>query len=294
MTSALYAFRYENLILVAGGIGISPFLAILSDIIHRIEEGKQCMPKNVLVLWSVKKSKELSLLSAVDAQTISSSVSDRLQLDIQAFVTQESLPPLVRTKNKSSVNSSSGIISFFHTHRRSSSSLFHTWNCRRTASSATTRKSLACSSRTARPCLGWSAPGTTSGRPCTSWRRRSASSWRTPWCRYTTSSRTTWWRGGTWASCSCCAWLPASPYPAGSWFSCGICTRSRGWSTTRGTPPPPPLPSHRVPRRQAQVVVTTLFPASASPPCGRPGTGAGRTSKVTDCSAFTHTDSTQP
>jgi hypothetical protein len=82
---------------VAGGIGISPFLAILSDIIHRIEQGMPCAPKNVLVLWSVKKSTELSLLSAVDAQSISSSVSDRLHLDIQAFVTQESEPPLVRT-----------------------------------------------------------------------------------------------------------------------------------------------------------------------------------------------------
>ncbi|WVZ85801.1 hypothetical protein U9M48_032673 [Paspalum notatum var. saurae] len=89
-----YHLMYENLILVAGGIGISPFLAILSDIIYRIEEGKQCMPKNVLVLWSVKKSKELSLLSAVHAQTISSSVSDKLRLDIQAFVTQESQPEL--------------------------------------------------------------------------------------------------------------------------------------------------------------------------------------------------------
>lgn len=97
----LYLFRYENLILVAGGIGISPFLAILSDIIHRIEEGKPCMPKNVLVLWSVKKSNELSLLSAVDAQFISSSVSDKLHLDIQAFVTQESQPPLVRAYSSS-------------------------------------------------------------------------------------------------------------------------------------------------------------------------------------------------
>ena len=89
-----YHLMYENLILVAGGIGISPFLAILSDIIHRIEEGMPCMPKNVLVLWSVKKSTELSLLAAVDAQSISSSVSDKLHLDIQAFVTQESQPPL--------------------------------------------------------------------------------------------------------------------------------------------------------------------------------------------------------
>ncbi|KAM0838275.1 hypothetical protein ACQ4PT_061083 [Festuca glaucescens] len=89
-----YHLMYENLILVAGGIGISPFLAILSDIIHRIEQGMPCAPKNVLVLWSVKKSIELSLLSAVDAQNISSSISDKLHLDIQAFVTQESDPPL--------------------------------------------------------------------------------------------------------------------------------------------------------------------------------------------------------
>uniref|UniRef100_A0ACD5UAN9 Uncharacterized protein n=1 Tax=Avena sativa TaxID=4498 RepID=A0ACD5UAN9_AVESA len=89
-----YHLMYENLILVAGGIGISPFLAILSDIIHRIEQGMPCAPKNVLVLWSVKKSTELSLLSAVDAQSISSSVSDKLHLDIQAFVTQEHEPPL--------------------------------------------------------------------------------------------------------------------------------------------------------------------------------------------------------
>ncbi|KAM0855989.1 hypothetical protein ACQ4PT_049407 [Festuca glaucescens] len=92
-----YHLMYENLILVAGGIGISPFLAILSDVIHRVEQGMPCEPRNVLVLWSVKKSTELSLLSAVDAQSISSSVSDKLHLDIQAFVTQEIEPPLVRT-----------------------------------------------------------------------------------------------------------------------------------------------------------------------------------------------------
>ncbi|SPT18515.1 unnamed protein product [Triticum aestivum] len=89
-----YHLMYENLILVAGGIGISPFLAILSDIIHRVEQGMPCAPRNVLVLWSVKKTSELSLLLAVDAQSISSSVCDKLHLDIQAFVTQETDPPL--------------------------------------------------------------------------------------------------------------------------------------------------------------------------------------------------------
>ncbi|KAK1263244.1 Ferric reduction oxidase 6 [Acorus gramineus] len=88
--------RYENLILVAGGIGISPFLAILSDILHRIQEKKPCLPKNVLVIWAVKRSKEFSLLSVLNAQSICPSFYEKLNLDIQAFVTQEQEPPLVR------------------------------------------------------------------------------------------------------------------------------------------------------------------------------------------------------
>ncbi|WOL00896.1 ferric reduction oxidase 7, chloroplastic-like [Canna indica] len=89
-----YHLMYENLILVAGGIGISPFFAIISDICRRINEGKPCLPKNVLVIWAVKKSKELSLLSVLNEQAISSSCSDTLHLDILAYVTQESEPPL--------------------------------------------------------------------------------------------------------------------------------------------------------------------------------------------------------
>lgn len=85
---------YENLILVAGGIGISPFFAIISDICRRINEGKPCVPKNVLVIWAVKKSKELSLLSVLNDQAISSSCFNSLQLDILACVTQESEAPL--------------------------------------------------------------------------------------------------------------------------------------------------------------------------------------------------------
>ncbi|XP_042382312.1 ferric reduction oxidase 7, chloroplastic-like isoform X1 [Zingiber officinale] len=89
-----YHLMYKNLILVAGGIGITPFLAIISDICRRINEGKPCLPQNVLVIWSVKKSKELSLLSVLNEQCISSSCFDKLHLDLLAYVTQESEPPL--------------------------------------------------------------------------------------------------------------------------------------------------------------------------------------------------------
>eukprot|EP00262_Sarcandra_glabra_P019408 TRINITY_DN7301_c2_g2_i2.p1 TRINITY_DN7301_c2_g2~~TRINITY_DN7301_c2_g2_i2.p1 ORF type:complete len:734 (+),score=75.58 TRINITY_DN7301_c2_g2_i2:295-2496(+) len=89
-----YHLSYENLILVAGGIGISPFVAILSDILHRTREKKPCLPKNLLIVWAVKRSKELSLLLSIDAESICPSFSDKLNLDIQAYVTQESDPPL--------------------------------------------------------------------------------------------------------------------------------------------------------------------------------------------------------
>ncbi|KAL0364938.1 UNVERIFIED_CONTAM: Ferric reduction oxidase 7, chloroplastic [Sesamum angustifolium] len=65
-----YHLTYENLILVAGGIGISPFLAILSDVLHRLKDGKPCMPKNILIVWAIKTSDELPLLHTVGMESI--------------------------------------------------------------------------------------------------------------------------------------------------------------------------------------------------------------------------------
>ncbi|KAF2317265.1 hypothetical protein GH714_019180 [Hevea brasiliensis] len=89
-----YHLMYENLILVAGGIGISPFLAILSDILHRINEGRPCLPKNVLVIWAVKKSNELPLLSTINMESICPYFSDKLNLEICIYVTRETDPQL--------------------------------------------------------------------------------------------------------------------------------------------------------------------------------------------------------
>lgn len=88
--------RYENLILVAGGIGISPFIAIMRDILHRVKERKSCLPKDILIVWSVKKSVELSLLSKIDATSISASFPKVLNVEVQTYVTQEIEKLLVR------------------------------------------------------------------------------------------------------------------------------------------------------------------------------------------------------
>ncbi|KAF8013709.1 hypothetical protein BT93_I1542 [Corymbia citriodora subsp. variegata] len=89
-----YHLTYENLILVAGGSGISPFSAVLSDILHLTNQGKPCLPKNVLVIWAIRKSNELHLLSTLDIESICPNFSDKLDLEFHVFVTRESHPPL--------------------------------------------------------------------------------------------------------------------------------------------------------------------------------------------------------
>lgn len=80
---------------MAGGIGLSPFLAILSDILHRVREGKPCQSRNILLVWAVKKSNELPLLSTIDMESICPSFSNKVNIDIHIYVTRESDPPVV-------------------------------------------------------------------------------------------------------------------------------------------------------------------------------------------------------
>ncbi|XP_050289052.1 ferric reduction oxidase 7, chloroplastic-like [Quercus robur] len=101
-----YHLMYENLILVAGGVGISPFLAILSDILHRTREGKSCLPRNILIVWAVKRSNELPLLYTNDLESIYPFFLDKLNLEIHIFVTQESQPPLEEGQAHEVTNSS--------------------------------------------------------------------------------------------------------------------------------------------------------------------------------------------
>ncbi|KAL3538421.1 hypothetical protein ACH5RR_001787 [Cinchona calisaya] len=93
-----YHLKYENLILVAGGIGISPFKAILRDILHHLQDSIPCLPKNVLLIWAVKKSDELQLLQTLDMESICPFFSEVLNLEIQTYVTRESEPPMEEGK----------------------------------------------------------------------------------------------------------------------------------------------------------------------------------------------------
>ncbi|GAB2278310.1 hypothetical protein Dimus_012995 [Dionaea muscipula] len=108
---SLYHLEYEHIILVAGGIGISPFLAILSDILRRLDHGKPCMAGNISIVWAIRSSNELPLLSMLNMESICPFLADKLNLEFQIHVTRESEPLLEEGKTCESVKYSFGAVS---------------------------------------------------------------------------------------------------------------------------------------------------------------------------------------
>lgn len=79
--------RYETLVLVAGGIGITPFLSILQEISSARANGRHKLPSRIQLIYAVKKSIDISLLGPVFYQLPDLEKSCHLKLEV--FVTQE-------------------------------------------------------------------------------------------------------------------------------------------------------------------------------------------------------------
>ncbi|XP_072987086.1 ferric reduction oxidase 2-like [Typha latifolia] len=80
--------RYDSLVMVSGGSGITPFISIIRELIYRINTLNAPTPR-VLLICAFKTSVDLTMLDLL--LPISGDVSDlsRLQLRIEAFVTRE-------------------------------------------------------------------------------------------------------------------------------------------------------------------------------------------------------------
>lgn len=84
----IYIFcRYDSLLLIAGGIGITPFLSILQEIAAPRNSGNN-FPTRIQLVYVVKKSQDVCVLNLVSPLILNQS-AEQLHLKLKVFVTQE-------------------------------------------------------------------------------------------------------------------------------------------------------------------------------------------------------------
>uniref|UniRef100_A0A2N9GV73 FAD-binding FR-type domain-containing protein n=1 Tax=Fagus sylvatica TaxID=28930 RepID=A0A2N9GV73_FAGSY len=80
--------RYDSLLLVAGGIGITPFLSIMQEIASAQNSSKYRFPTRMQLIFVVKKPHDICVLNTISSLLQNQSM-ERLHLKLKVFVTQE-------------------------------------------------------------------------------------------------------------------------------------------------------------------------------------------------------------
>ncbi|MFS8013626.1 putative ferric-chelate reductase (NADH) [Helianthus anomalus] len=93
---------YENLVLISGGSGITPFISIIRELTFQKLNDNRKIPTNVLLVCAFKHSTDLSMLKLLLPLTSNTSTTSNISqtnLKIQAYITRETEPqqPLENT-----------------------------------------------------------------------------------------------------------------------------------------------------------------------------------------------------
>jgi ferric-chelate reductase len=84
----MFFCRYDSLLLIAGGIGITPFLSILQEIASAQNSSGHDIPTRMQLIFVVKKSQDIYLLNSISS-LLQNHSSEGLHLKLKIFVTQE-------------------------------------------------------------------------------------------------------------------------------------------------------------------------------------------------------------
>ena len=88
-----YYLNYKTLVLVVGSIGITPFMAIIQDILHRYRitahEERVHLPQNIVLIWSVRSETKLDIVRQVSPSLIFRDYeSGACRIYVKAYVTR--------------------------------------------------------------------------------------------------------------------------------------------------------------------------------------------------------------
>ncbi|XP_010248638.1 PREDICTED: ferric reduction oxidase 8, mitochondrial [Nelumbo nucifera] len=81
--------RYDSLLLVAGGIGITPFLSILQEIASSPKSKRSKFLTQIQLIYVVKKSQDISLLNPISSVILNQKAEQGNSIKLKLFVTQE-------------------------------------------------------------------------------------------------------------------------------------------------------------------------------------------------------------
>ena len=88
----LFESRYETLVMVSGGSGITPFISIIRELIYQ-KTTFQCTTPKVVLICSFKNTSSLSMLDLIlPFSGVNVSDISNIQLKIEAFITREKEP----------------------------------------------------------------------------------------------------------------------------------------------------------------------------------------------------------
>ncbi|KAL2649831.1 hypothetical protein R1flu_017959 [Riccia fluitans] len=86
-----FYLNYKALILIAGGIGITPFLAVLRDILHRYKLGNDDLPEEITLFYCARKPLDLAILNTLDPRNILRDYQNRVKIRVHAYCTSTTI-----------------------------------------------------------------------------------------------------------------------------------------------------------------------------------------------------------